>query len=178
MRKVFYILGQLSDLDVEWLANNGEHEVVYDGEVILREGKAVDKIFFLLDGMLSVILECRDGKETNRLKTGEVVGEMSFVDASPASATVKAIGKCSLLSISKDKLSKKMEEDVAFAMRFYKAIAVFLADRLRKRNIDVDGGDMPEGVLENDELDQNVLDNVHLAGIRFDSILKKLKGDY
>jgi len=42
MRKALFILGQLSDVDVEWIAHNGERRRLSDGEVIVREGVPLD----------------------------------------------------------------------------------------------------------------------------------------
>ena len=49
-------------------------------------------------------------------------------------------------------------------MRFYKALATMLSDRLRHAQ------DGPEA---SGELDSAVLDKLHLAGARFERILKK-----
>ena len=90
MRKALFILGQLNDVDIEWIAHNGERRRLSDGEVIVREGVPLDALFITLDGQLSVTL--RDGQEVARLGIGEVVGEIAFVDSTPPSATVTAVG--------------------------------------------------------------------------------------
>lgn len=38
---------------------------------------------------------------------------------------------CIVLAISREKLGAKIQRDPSFGLRFYKAIAFFLADRLR-----------------------------------------------
>ncbi|MND06060.1 hypothetical protein D3C83_272110 [compost metagenome] len=53
---------------------------------------------------------------------------------------------------------------MAFAARFYKAVATFLSDRLRKAT-DPD---------DDDELDDSVLDNVDRAGARFSLLSRSL----
>ncbi|HNV69139.1 MAG TPA: hypothetical protein PKO06_05530, partial [Candidatus Ozemobacteraceae bacterium] len=77
-------------------------------------------------------------------------------------------------------LDKRLKSDSEFAARFYKALALFLADRMRNTIRHLGYGklsDEPardEDALDLDELDIEVLDNVHLAGARFERILKKL----
>lgn len=178
MRKVLYILGQLTDREVEWLAANGTRRTIPGGQTIITMGQPLASLFFLLSGELSVTV---DGiGEIARLKTGEIVGEMSLIDASPPSATVTAISESKVLDISKRKLNEKMATDLEFAAHFYKAIATFLSDRLRKTVKRLGYGEavtMDDDALQPDELDENILDNVFLAGGRFDRMLKTLIGD-
>jgi CRP/FNR family cyclic AMP-dependent transcriptional regulator len=173
MRKVLYILGQLNDSDVEWLAQHGTRRALSDGQIIVQEGRSIDTLFITLSGQFRVSL--RDGQEVARL----VVGEISFVDASPPGATVTAVGAASVLALSKSLLQQRLGADAPFAARFYRALAIFLADRLRAttRRLGYGAvGDLAsEGVLQ-DELDVGVLDNLSQAGDRFTRLLQKLAG--
>ena len=81
MRKALFILGQLSDGDVEWLAQHGERRRLADGETIVREGHALEALFITLDGRLRVTIG--GGEEVAQLGAGEVVGEIAFVDSAP-----------------------------------------------------------------------------------------------
>jgi CRP/FNR family transcriptional regulator, cyclic AMP receptor protein len=66
-----------------------------------------------------------------RLGAGEVVGGIAFVDSAPPSATVMAAGDASVLALPHTLLRQRLAEDAPFAARFYRALAIFLADRLR-----------------------------------------------
>jgi CRP-like cAMP-binding protein len=104
---------------------------------------------------------------------------MSFIDASPPSSTVTALQPSTVLAIPKAALSAKLEMDMRFAAHFYRAIATFLSGRLRATVGRLGYGDGPSVSLDQDthyadELDDNVMDNVHLAGARFERILKRL----
>src|ERR1043165_8859477 len=77
MRKALYILGQLNDADIQWLADHGRTRQLRDGEVVIREGQPIDAIFLNLEGALAVT--AGDGVEVARLGAGEFVGEISFV---------------------------------------------------------------------------------------------------
>ena len=178
MRKVLYILGQLTDDDVEWIAVNGTRKVVKRGETIISMGKHTSSIYIILDGEVSVTVN--DIGEIARLKSGEILGEMSLVDANPPSASVITLTESLLLELPKSVLNDKMTNDIHFAAHFYRAIAIFLSDRLRKLTPQQSGKETfhldDDGSLD-DELDQTVLDNVHLAGARFERMLKKLMGN-
>jgi len=166
VRKVLFIFGQLRDTDVEWLAKNGRRRRLSAGSVLIHEGVSVDTLYIVLEGKLSVF-QAKSGREVARLAVGELVGEMSFIEARPPSATVSAAGDVVVYAIGKRELQEHLDRDVAFAARFYKAVATFLSDRVRKATGD-------PGSAEADELDDAVLDNVDRAGARFDAFGRQL----
>jgi CRP/FNR family cyclic AMP-dependent transcriptional regulator len=177
MRKVLYIFGLLTDSDVEWMSRTGKRRWVKPGETLIEEGKPVDSVIFLLEGEFLVTV--KGIGEVDRLTAGEIVGEMSYVDSAPPSATVTARTRCFTLFIDKIALSARLEADTAFGSRFYRALAIFLADRLRKtvRRLGYGQKQHLEGeeILE-DELDVAILDNVSMAGERFHRMLRMLSG--
>jgi CRP/FNR family transcriptional regulator, cyclic AMP receptor protein len=82
-----------------------------------------------------------------------------------------------LLEIDKAKLQRKIDEDSGFAARFYKAIAVFLASRLRATTHRLGYGKTGDLASERalaDEIDSNVLDRISDAGERFNRLLSAL----
>ena len=179
MRKVLYILGQLDDEDVNWLADVGQRRKVQPGEVLIEERKAGVEVLIVLEGSLSVSVLALG--ELARLGAGEIVGEMSLIDSRPASASVTAVEPSTVLAIPKDVIQIKLNEDIGFAARFYRAVAVFLSGRMRgtvqKLGYGNDSTDeLDEEVEAEGELDLDVLDKVHLAGARFDRMLKRLLG--
>lgn len=176
MRKVLYIMGQLSDEDIEWLVANGRREAVSPGTTLIHEGRPVGAVYIVLNGLLSVFTARAGMQELARLGAGEIVGEMSFVDARPPSASVGALGDALVLSIPRSRLAAKLEQDVGFAARFYRAVAIFLSDRLRTTTSRLGYGTAQaplDEAADDDQLDDNVLDNVHLAGARFQRILQR-----
>lgn len=177
MRKVLIILGQLKDRDTEWMARTGTKCHFDENAVLIRQGVPVDRIFILLDGKLRIDEEKLG--TIARLGTGEIVGEMSFVDDSPPSATVVADGPVTVLELTHLDINRRTEEDPTFGMRFYKALCFFLADRLRgtvQRLGYGETGNLDNDDVLEDELDEKLLDAVSLAGERFDRMLKLLSG--
>lgn len=178
MRKVLFILGQLNDSDVEWLANTGERRKIAAGTELIREGTDIDTIYLILDGKMSVW----SGRKIRLagVSSGDILGEMSMVDSSKTSASVKADTASLVLAIPKVRLKERLAADVGFAARFYKALALFLADRMRNTIKRMGYGKLddesPLDDIDLGELDVEVLDNVHLAGARFERILKSLAG--
>lgn len=175
MRKVLYLLGQLSDADVQWMGTAGTRQNIPSGATLITYGVHASHIYIVLDGEL--IIQSNTGVEFARVSTGEVLGEMSLLDARPPSASVTAASDVIVLALDKKVLKTKLEKDLAFAARFYRSLAVFLSNRMRTTIANLGYGNAPEAEPEDpDELDTNVLDNVHLAGARFDRLLKTLMG--
>jgi len=174
MRKALYILGILDDEDANWLASNGKARRINKGTVIIQQGVPSDSVFILIDGQLLVHSA---NIEIAKLFAGEIVGEISFVDSRPPSATVTAAADSQVLEIDKAALRAKLRKDLGFASRFYLSLATFLADRLRvatSRLSEAQGGHQAESEEDLDELPTEMLENTALASARFDMIVKRL----
>lgn len=181
MRKVLFLFGQLNDDDVEWMLTAGARRFVPAGGNLIEQGVPVDAVFILLEGRLAVWLKGKRGpeRELARLNAGEIVGEMSFVDARPPSATVRALEDSTVFAIPKPALNTKLATDAGFAARFYRALAIYLSTTVRERHRALGGAGTGEALEEDeedgaDELDPNVLDGVYLAGERFDRMVKRV----
>lgn len=177
MRKILFIFGVLNDSDVDWMVQAGAPRHIAGGDVLIREGKAIESVVLLLSGKMAVCIE--GAGEVAQLASGDFIGEMSLVDSAPPSATVIAKRDCAALFIDKQRLQRKLTDDVAFASRFYRALAILLSDRLRATEKRMAyGADQrldDENVRLKDELDIGVLDQVSMAGDRFDRLLKSVE---
>lgn len=177
MRKALYILSKLEDVDVEWMAKKGTVDKIPARSVLIEEGKSIDCLYITLEGELSVRLGGSNGQEIARLLSGEVVGEISFVDSRPPSATVVAVEDSFVLAVNRDVLSRKLEVDGLFAARFYRAIATFLADRLYVTTGRFGYGSHQQDA-DVDYINDDAMDDISVASLRFDQLLKRLRGDY
>lgn len=177
MRKVLYLLGSSKDEDVEWLIAAGTTQQLAAGSTLIVRGQPTSALHIVLDDALAAEVATVGGKEVERLLARETVGEMSFLDALPPSATVGAREPLVVLALPHFHLAAKLEEESGFAARFYRADALFLSDRLRgKVRMLSEATATPSWIDERaaDELDPQVLDNVYLAGVRFERMLTRL----
>ncbi len=175
MRKVLYIFGLLTDADIAWMARTGARRGIKDGEILIHEGRPIGKIILMLQG--ECVVTDRKLGEVARLGVGEILGEMSFVDSTSPAATVTASGDGLALFLDKETLARKLEADLAFGCRFYRALAIFLADRLRVvvRRLGYSGATILDAqAIEMDELEPGALDGDSAARDRFDRMLKLL----
>jgi CRP-like cAMP-binding protein len=171
MKKSLYILAELSDRDFDWLVTSGKRKEVPAGTVLIREGQPTDALYLVLSGNLAVLAEALEGQELARLSAGEIVGEMSFIDTRPPSATVRAVEDSVLWTIARTQLAAKLSQDNAFAAHFYRAIAVFLSARLRE-TVGRLGGHQSSSNPEFIDLEHE--GSLELAKLRLDWLIKRL----
>lgn len=168
MKQVLFILGELSDPDIDWLIQTGDRQELEPGTILISEGKPVDALYVLLDGALVVTISALEGRQIARLSSGDVVGEMSFIESRPPSATVQTLEKSVVLSVSRSSLSEKLQIDVGFAARFYRALAILLSSRLRGTVRQLSHSPDPTSTET---------ETVQIAQQRFDNLLERLKGN-
>jgi CRP/FNR family transcriptional regulator, cyclic AMP receptor protein len=167
MRKALYFLGILDDRDTDWMIRSGKKLTLKAGEQLMEQGKPTDWLYFVLDG--SFIVYTRTAPRVAVLKAGEVVGEISFVDARPPTASVRAEMDSKVGAIPRELLMQRLKQDIGFAARFYQSLATYLADRLRVTtgSLGVQKLNLDENVEDVDELAPHLLSNLSMAGTRF-----------
>jgi len=100
-------------------------------DYLMREGEESNEMYYLTSGTMAVFQ--RKGNSERQIATvyaGELVGEMSFLDSKPRSASVKAIGECELTVIPREKLEKYLKS----LPHWYSALVQTLVGRLRRAN--------------------------------------------
>lgn len=200
LRDVLFILGELHDSDIDWMMGYGKPQQIPAHTILIREQGPVDALYILLDGNMSVSVSLNErnplarafaaieeseiaGRELARLSKGEVMGETAFIDGRLPSMTVKAMEDSVVLSISRQQLAAKLQQDVGFASRFYRVIAILLSQRLQGmlsrlgygRRVYSQGLPLAKDVEYEDELNDSVLDDVAIAAKRFDWMLGRLR---
>jgi len=170
-----YLMGALEDADVEWLAAHGTAERLTAGQTLVQEGRAIDSLYVVLDGQLAVQV---GSARVATLLAGEVIGEISFVDARPPLATVASLDTSRVLAVRRDVLQQKLAADAKFAAHFYRAVAIFLADRLRTTTTRLGYGQPEQDATPDaaDELGDELMETVSLGTRRFDYLLRQVRG--
>jgi len=169
MRTSLYILGDLAEEDIVFLSKSGELRDFASGDVLVRKGETPDAIFFITRGGFDVLTP--GGERVARLTVGDVIGEMSFVEERPPNTNVLAYEAARVLAVPKPAIDAALAENPAFAGRFFKALATFLSDRLRRATAENEGRDR-----DSVELDERLLDLVHVAGDRMHRLIALLEG--
>jgi CRP-like cAMP-binding protein len=166
MRKALYILGDLDDRDIIFLSRAGSVRQLAANAPLITAGEAVQDLFFITDGTFDVL--SRSGDRLAELGQGDVTGEMSFIEKRTPDANVVARAPGGrVLAVPRAAMLEAFERDTAMAARFYRALAVFLSDRLRSMS----GG-------RGADIDEGLLDNMQQAGERFVRLVRMLEGHH
>ena len=133
IREILLDWKELSNSDREWMIESGESKEIPDGTNLIEENKSIDGLFIILRGEFTVL--AMDKRQIATLSGGEVVGEMSFVRHLPPSATVEAVQNSYVWVLSRNKLTEKLNNDLAFSSRFYKYLAIVSSDRATRTTL-------------------------------------------
>ncbi|MGF7217830.1 CRP-like cAMP-binding protein [Spirosoma lacussanchae] len=169
MKRVLYFLGHLNDRDVEWMLQNGNKLMLETGDRLINKGQAIDSLYIVLSGQLAVCANNNFNECIAKLESGEVVGEMSFLESTPPSVSVIVTAPSVIYQISREKINLRLLTNSEFRANFYYALALFLSNRLRKTTDQLGFGN-PD---DEDLVDANVLDGVAQAGSRFVKLLHR-----
>lgn len=126
----------LSPDAIDWISAQGAICAVEPGGILVSEGTKPGCIFLVREGAFEVNISGAGGdkKMISKLGPGAVIGEMSWLDGGPASATIEAMGPCEVLSIDESALDEKVASDPVFGASFYRALAHEAFVRLRAGN--------------------------------------------
>jgi CRP-like cAMP-binding protein len=178
MRKVLYLLSELDEEQLDWMIDAGTQDWVNPGQVLVQEGRHISVLYLTLTGKFEVRTRQRVVAE---LGAGEIIGELSYLDSRPPGATVTALENGSVLSIPRARLRSKLNTDHVFGSKFYRALGVMLAHRLRDTTLSLASGPverrMDSDVEEAGEFSPELLERLSLAGARFESLMQKLEGE-
>ncbi|MGI0489135.1 cyclic nucleotide-binding domain-containing protein [Pantanalinema rosaneae CENA516] len=201
VKDVLFMLSRFHDSDIDWLVAIGQRQKIPAHTILIQQGRPIDALYILLDGTLTVSTSdtiCNPfmrafstqtncavpGQIITRLSKGEIVGETPFLKADLPSTTVTAWQDAIVLSIPRQQLIVKLYQDVGFAARFYQVLAHLMHDRLQEvwyrlgyvRSLNHPSFNPSEAATLKDELDDRSLDQMALAGTRFDWMLRRLQG--
>lgn len=129
MRKDEILLKELSNSDIDWLLTEGKQMEMSSGDVIQNED-TIDIFYIALTGTFQLDLGSNSVSKSLRLSSGDVIGCIPFVDIQPISGVITVLEKSSVVAISQQQLTHKLQRDTRFAARFYRWIALLLSRRL------------------------------------------------
>ncbi len=172
MQKVLYLFGELNDDDLDWIVTHGAIERIAPETVLITEGEPSNFLYIIFEGsVVASVNVLGSSKEVATLGRGEVFGEMSFVDGYPPSATIETIEPSVVLSLSRQELATRLNQDIGFSARFYRAIALFLSSRLRGVLTEFDLGKTLNSPSA--EMPPAIANDLSLAQSRFDWLLRR-----
>lgn len=141
------LLEELNSSDLQWLQMVGSQQQIEAGTILVRQNQPVNFLYIVMSGeFVATIAKDRGNlgqaftlledeadlrEEINRFGSGEIIGEMCFLDANLAVSTIEAAVRGVVLVVPRQELQTKLR-DLPFAARFYRAIALLLLNRFNK----------------------------------------------
>ncbi|MBO8131098.1 MAG: cyclic nucleotide-binding domain-containing protein [Candidatus Marinimicrobia bacterium] len=138
LRKNSITQGMLDD-EVKKLGELFHRKNAKKGTIIIKEGEKSSELFVIDTGRVSVqVLSTQLPSEKEiitYLKDGDVIGEFSFIDAAPRSATVVAEEDTRLFYANYLDLHRFLDKNEHIGFLFYKNISKILTSKLRNMNL-------------------------------------------
>lgn len=193
-----YTFGELRDSDVDWLLSMGRLRKIEANTVLMQAGRPVDGLHIVLDGLLqaavpeidanplAICFECNKKlasveKVIANLSRGEMVGASYFLDFRPMPTTIRSTQESLLLTISRQDLTTKLQQDMSFASRFYRVLALQMSGKMQIAMASLGCNQQAycrkqglQNVEYDDEIDIEALEQVSQGAMRFNWMLKRL----
>jgi signal transduction histidine kinase/predicted CoA-binding protein len=126
------LFADLSVADLDRVCQVSEEISLPAGEILFREGDPGDKAYIIQNGQVEILKTKEDRLELIALvQTGNVIGEMSLLEAVPRNATVRARTDCSLISIGSNEFNEMINHNPASA----RTMLTTVASRLRSTEV-------------------------------------------
>ena len=95
-----------------------------------------NQLHVLIDGHLAVTRQVAEGEwlTLHVLKSGELAGELGFIDGQPHSATLRAMGPTRIFSLEREKFETLINTHPALMYRIMRAIVRGVHVTLRRMN--------------------------------------------
>lgn len=129
------------------VADKRHYEPEDEGAQLIKAGETQTGMFIIHKGRVAVQREHFAGFtiELAQHGPGEIFGEMSFIEAQPASANVVPLEPTDAVVIEHSHVEQLIQDDPGFYGRFFQSLAEILSRRLRetseKVSMGADGGD-------------------------------------
>lgn len=126
------IAAQSSIGDLNALLGSMTRKQIGSGDTLLSEGGKSAPLYFVMQGTLHCFLE-KEGEraQIGQIVPGQFIGEISFLDGGPATATVIADTPCIFFELARPEFEALEKTHPVFASTLLRTITKLLIERLR-----------------------------------------------
>jgi CRP-like cAMP-binding protein len=135
MLREIKLLQPLTDSELTQILQSGSWCKFEAHSNIVIEGEQTWGLYLLIDGLVGIFKNNKltgEHYDIGQLRSGSFFGEMSLIDNSPRSATVKALTPCSLYYVSREAFQALLNHSTTTKARFYESCVRHLVGRLRE----------------------------------------------
>lgn len=130
-------LGQeLSEDQCRLLAGVCERRAVTNGEILFEEGTPSDTLFVIISGRFAVSRDTGRGfsDTLSLLEAGQLAGESGFLDGSPHSATLRAVGDAQVVTLDRAHLESLLVDHPILVYKVMRSIVHSIREIIRRMN--------------------------------------------
>ncbi len=126
------LVADLSKEDRDMLSSYGEFHFAEPGAILLEQGAAHDKLFFIISGLLHAVRKT-EGRDIllGQIHQGEWVGEVNIFDPSSAVCAVSVIERTQYWVINRADLEQFLNNYPEAGFQLVIGVATTLSKRLR-----------------------------------------------
>lgn len=126
--KQIALFADLPDDMLAQIATNVQEQTLRADEVLFHEGQEGDTLYFIEKGEIEIYDEGEGGRASilATLRAGEYFGEMALLEEKPRSASARARGDSTLLTLDRKSFIELMEQNPKLAMKMTAAISARL----------------------------------------------------
>jgi len=134
MLKKVPVFSRLTDDELAIMIKHMDLLKVRKGKVLFEEGAKGDYVCFVVNGRLDVIKKTFRNEEfiLNTLSRGQSFGEMSIIESSPRSATVRANTDVEIVRLSRKDFDLILQDHSGIGTKILKGISLLLSRKLRQ----------------------------------------------
>ena len=108
-----------------------KHVAVRENEVIIKDNKKNNTLYFVIEGKLDCYIEKGNNKiSIGEISPGEYVGEVSMLDDKNATTSVTTITPCTFYTLDKNAFNKLESEHPVVSGKLLRSISSILTSRL------------------------------------------------
>ncbi|MCF8495048.1 MAG: EAL domain-containing protein [Alphaproteobacteria bacterium] len=159
------------------MTNSEEKKSFKAGEIIMRQGEEGHAAYVIEKGRVEILIQRPDGVEQSvgTRGVGTMIGEMAIVDRAPRTATVRAIEDCSLLEITAEDFSRRLEETDPILRMTAQVILTRYRDTLTRAHISGENRSWPpvEAVELNYAGQSHAVESIKIANEFKDALDRK-----
>jgi CRP/FNR family cyclic AMP-dependent transcriptional regulator len=106
------LFAELPEANLATLAGDFRLREYDRDETIFHQGDRSRELYVVMQGKVRIFKTSPAGEETsiNIFSIGDIIGEFSAIDGQPRSATAKAIERCALLEMTRDRFLSRIRE--------------------------------------------------------------------
>ncbi|MFP4252623.1 MAG: Crp/Fnr family transcriptional regulator [Guyparkeria sp.] len=127
---------ELGDEQCRLLASVCTRRAVANGEILFEEGHSSDTLFIVVRGRFAVSRDTGRGfsDTLHLLEAGQLAGESGFLDGTPHSATLRAVGDADVVMLDRAHLEALLIDHPILVYKVMRAIVYSVREIIRRMN--------------------------------------------